>query len=206
MSYYSSSSDLGDAMGAFAASGISIVLVLFFMLFSVVLTVGLLIALQFPYYRMAKNAGIPNAWLAFIPIGVVWIQFMLAKKPFDMFGGKIVLERKKAATYAIFGIVGFSIVSMVLSLLSAIPLVGILFSLLSMLLSLAYTAALMIMNFFVYQDIVDTYMPNDPNQILWVVFALVIPIVFTVILYMHMNDTPNYQYEEYYQKVAQRGR
>lgn len=203
-----------ESAGQVIASLVLQVLVFFMALipFAIAMVFGLAIGIGFaifngiPIYKMAKKAGVAHPWLAFIPYGNYWVEVMLAKKPFDMFGGKIVWEkRSKAAGMVLLAMTVPLAVTFVLSFLSIIPFVGFLIVLFMQLFVMAYTALILLLKYFINEDILDTYLPNDENKILWLVLSLVFPIAYTIVLYMHMNDEPNYEYEDYYKRVARRG-
>lgn len=53
---------------------------LFYFLFMMAFYVGLFVLVGFGPYTMAKNAGIHNPWLAFLPFGNTWIICLLGER------------------------------------------------------------------------------------------------------------------------------
>lgn len=207
LSSFALSSDAGEIAGSLAgllAGLFSIIVVLAVIAFTLVLSVGMLVLMGYPLYRMAKRAGISNPWLAFLPFGNYWIMMLLTKRPFDMFGGAIVVERRKAAGLVTLILAAPFIINLVGGIFTAIPIIGMIVGVLIWLLMMAYTVVMYILLYFINEGIIETYTPNDPNKLVWLILSLIIPIVFTVWQYIHMNDEPDYTYEEYYRKAANR--
>lgn len=151
-----------------------------------------------PLYRLAKNAGLPYPWLAFLPGGNHWTLIMLAKKPFDMFGGRIVLKREMAALiYILLPLTTQSIYG-IASAMGIVPLLGVLAYVVAIMISLAVIAFSVIMRYYVLDDFFSTYTPNDPNKLLFIVLSMIIPLFFLIMLYVHMNDEADYSYEAYH--------
>lgn len=163
------------------------------------------IIVQIPIYKMARNAGLPKAWLAFVPLAGTYVTVCLAKKPFDIFNGKFVWDRKKAAKIFIIAIaVDWVLVIFGGICSSVIPIIGFLLFMVVWVANLAFAVAAVIFRVYVNMDIIDTYTPNDENRTLWVVLSVVVPIAYIVWLFIHMNDRPNYEYVEYKKNVAAR--
>lgn len=157
-----------------------------------------------PLYKMAKNAGMDCPWLAFVPVGNTWIMIRLPKKPFDLFNGKLMFTREAAFLLVILGSQLPAILSYIGNIVTAIPLVGFLICFFMMGLVMACGVFILIFRYYIIEDIFNTYMPNDPNKTVLTVLSLLIPVVFIVILFIHMNDEPDYSYTEYYKAVAAR--
>ena len=200
----SNAGEIADSMAGVLAGLFSIIVVLAVIVFTVVLSVGMFVLTGFPLYRMAKRAGIANPWLAFLPFGNYWIMMLLTKRPFDLFGGAIVVERRKAAGLVTLILAGPIIINFVGGIFTVIPIIGMIVGVFVWLLMMAYTVVMYILFYFINEGIIETYTPNDPNKLVWLILSLIIPIVFTVWQYIHMNDEPDYTYEEYYRKVANR--
>lgn len=183
--------------------GIGVVILMLTIIFALVfIFIGASLVINgIPLYRLAKNAGHSYPWLAFVPGGNTWTLVMLAKKPFDMLNGALVLRRDYAAMVIILLPVAFQYVCGMVNALAAIPIIGILFAIFSVVLSLAVIAVSMILRFYLIDDFFSTYTPNDPNKTLFVVLSLFIPLFFLIMLYIHMNDEPDYTYAEYYAKA-----
>lgn len=178
----------------------------FFIIFAICFVILIVMSIVdgYPLYKMAKKAGLDYPLLAYIPVGSTWTLIMLARKPFDMFNGKFVMTRDKAALIAILLSVLPRQLSIVSSTGSSIPILGILIVLGILVLTFAVFAVNMIFRYYIIDDFFSTYTPYDTNKTLYVVLSLLIPLFFLVMRYIHMNDEPDYSYVEYYKAVDAR--
>lgn len=68
--------------------GMSILVGGVFLLFYLAFLLGVYVLTQFGLYRMARHAGIPGAWLAFVPIGSGYITGLLAERAVYTYTGQ----------------------------------------------------------------------------------------------------------------------
>lgn len=146
------------------------------------------IAMQFPYYRMAKRQGLNHAWLAFIPWGNFYITFKLSPREFNLFNKIIYTDRTKAFWF--FTIVNLVYIVLIfpMSFIFLIPVLG-------WLLFIAYIVAYLVlcygamwrMNY----DLLMTY--GMPEHAMWAsIVSIFFPILMTVFAYIIMNKEPDY--------------
>lgn len=163
-----------------------------------VLGIGMLIGIAIyvltaiPVHKLAKNAGLPNAWLAWIPYGNVYIMLNLARREFNIFDWIKTYDRTKVfGYYMIFALASMPAINLVMTGLAFIPGVNVLVSLISPVISTAYIVAMYIFNWRMYYDILMTYGMKD-NAMVLSVFSSFCPIVMIVWSYMIMDREPDY--------------
>ena len=66
----------------------SIIFMIVGLLFYLVMLVGVQILCTFGLWRMANHAGVPHAWLAFLPVGNAYVTGMLAERAIYTYTGK----------------------------------------------------------------------------------------------------------------------
>lgn len=151
------------------------------------LTIALQIIFGIPYYRMAKNAGLSHAWLAFIPIGCYYIMLNLATREFNIFNWIKTDDRNKVFKYYLLSL----LVPVVIGVLSAIPVINILMAFLSPIISMAYSVAVYIFMWRVNYDILMTY--GMEEHAMWAsIVNCFCPLVMVVFSFIIMNREPNY--------------
>ncbi|MBQ2804093.1 MAG: hypothetical protein IJF07_09380 [Lachnospiraceae bacterium] len=163
-----------------------------------VLGVALAIGIAFyvlgalPVYQLAKNAGLPNAWLAWIPYGNVYILLLLAKREFNIFDWIRTYDRTKVFWYyLIIALGGMVAISLVTTILGFIPIINILVGIISPIVKVAYIVALRIFNWRVYYDIYMTY-GLEENAMLLAVLSSIFPVVMIVCMFIIKDRQPNY--------------
>ena len=74
-----------------ALAGAGGVLAIFMAYIGIVLVIGLIVWIltAIPLYSMGSKAGVTNAWLAWLPIGNMYVLCMLGGDEFSLFGDKI---------------------------------------------------------------------------------------------------------------------
>lgn len=164
-----------------------VVLILGFILFF--LALGIIFGI--PYYKMAKNAELPHAWLAFIPIGFYYVALNLPAREFNIFNWIKTRDRMKVFWYYLISFPAISVISTIIGVLAAIPLIGIIFMVLSYLISIVYSVAVYIFMWRVYYDILMTY-GMEENAMLLSVLNCFFPIIMPVCSFIIMNREPNY--------------
>ncbi len=182
---YTQSTDY-DALyaGVFAI----IILAMYAILFAIMITAYVVQAI--PLYKMAKKMGRQHAWLAWIPVGNMYIMYAIPNKPFDLFKGKIHFEeRYKAFIWSIAVTWGGAILVWIGSIFAYIPLIGILVLIGMYLIDIALYVFIFIMHYPMYKDIYDTFMP-DKNNVAMAVLSLFVPIVAIVMLWIAASKEP----------------
>jgi hypothetical protein len=163
--------------GLAAGGGIMAILAAYFL---VVLVIGIVVWIltSIPLFTMAKNAGVTNAWLAWIPIGNMYVLNALGGDEFSLWGDKIHFNERINAFWL------FLALSFGGGLLGAIPVIGAL-------VALAASVLLICIQWRMIFDWMNAYNPGKENMGLSIV-ALIINIVFIVLLWMYKNRTPSY--------------
>ena len=163
--------------GLAAGGGLMAILAAYFL---VVLVIGIVVWIltSIPLFTMAKNAGVTNAWLAWIPIGNMYVLNALGGDEFSLWGDKIHFNERINAFWL------FLALSFGGGLLGAIPVIGAL-------VALAASVLLICIQWRMIYDWMNAYNPGRENMGLSIV-ALIINIVFIVLLWMYKNRTPSY--------------
>lgn len=164
-----------------------VVLILGFILFF--LALGIIFGI--PYYKMAKKAELPHAWLAFVPIGFYYVALNLPAREFNIFNWIKTRDRMKVFWYYLISFPAISVISTIIGVLAAIPLIGIIFMVLSYLISIVYSVAAYVFMWRVYYDILMTY-GMEENAMLLSVLNCFFPIIMPVCSFIIMNREPNY--------------
>lgn len=172
-------------------------LTVFFAIYGIILLVMLAVALvmyilqSIAYYTIAKRRGIHNAWLAWIPVGNVWIigsisdQYQYVKK------GKIRNFRKwligldlAVAAGAFLMYVPYII--MILSAgLDATGLITLALALLVVLMAFAMSAASIVYTVFLYMAIYDLFEScTQDRAVLYLLLSLFVPCAATILLFI----------------------
>lgn len=187
-SYGSSSAEEVFAV-LFSAMGVGaffLMLLLFF-----VLIIAMMIAVCFPYYRMAKRAGMPNAWLAFVPVANLYITLNLSRREFNIFNWIVCKDRTKVFWYALAGYGIFFGLILLLAILSAIPFLGIIFAILYYIIMTVFYIPIYIFTWRMNYDLLMTY--GMEEHAMWAsIVNCFFPILMIVFSYIIMNKEPNY--------------
>ena len=166
-----------DMAGAAAAGGIFAIIMAYI---AVVAVVGIIVWIltSIPLFTMARNAGVTNAWLAWIPIGNMYVLNALGGDEFSLFGDKIHFNERINAFWL------FLALSFGGGLLAAIPVIG-------WLVSVCASVLLICIQWRMIYDWINAYNPGKENMGLSIV-AIIINIVFIVLLWMYKNRTPSF--------------
>ena len=166
------------AMG-FAMAGVVLLIYLVFLL-------GIYVLSQFGLYRMARHAGIPGAWLAFIPVGNGYITGLLAERAVFTYTGR---QRRLAFWNLLLqGIItGLALLMIILSLGTSgsdgiyfiIGLAVIFSAILSIAAAIVYIYSL----YYIFKD----YAPD--NAVLFTILGVVFSI-YWIFLLVVMNVVP----------------
>lgn len=161
------------------------VLIIYALIF--ILSIGMWIAMQFPFYRMAKRQGIENAWLVFVPWGNYYITLKLSPREFNLFNLIKFENRSKAFIVFIIATAVYIALILPMSLLAMIPILGWLIFILYIMAYLAISYGIM---WRMYYDVLITY--GMKEHAMWVsILGVFVPIVITVFAYMIMNKEPD---------------
>ncbi|MBQ4068619.1 MAG: hypothetical protein IJC76_05155 [Lachnospiraceae bacterium] len=157
------------------------------LVFVFVLSIAMWIAMQYPFYRMAKRQGIENAWLVFVPWGNYYITLKLSPREFNLFNLIKFENRSKAFILFIIATAIYIVLILPMSLLSMIPILGWLIFLLYIMAYLLISYSIM---WRMYYDVLITY--GMEEHAMWVsILGIFVPIVITVFAYMIMNKEPD---------------
>lgn len=172
MSYYSSSS--GDGIMALVIVLISFIV--FFVVFGAVW-----FASYYPIYKLAKNRGIKNPWLAFIPLGSNYILGKIANRDMQVLN----IYRVGRDTLPVFMTVLPLIVSVASSILMIIPILGWIASL-----GVCVLTWITMVTF--YRLVLEEYYDNSTSLTLGIFSLLTGGVVFIVTMYIVKNKQPIY--------------
>ncbi|MBQ7765426.1 MAG: hypothetical protein IJ397_01120 [Lachnospiraceae bacterium] len=166
-------------------------MIMVFWVFIFIFAIALGIALSFPYYKMAKRAGLPNPWLVFIPFGCLYILLNLSRREFNIFNWIKTNDRTKVFWYALIGYGGYFGVSIVMAILCNIPIIQFLFIFVNYMVMLAFSFAIYVFNWRIYYDILMTY--GMQEHAMWAsIVSCFVPLVMTVFSFIIMNNEPDY--------------
>lgn len=134
----------------------------------IILVIGLIVGIAFyvlmalGLYRMAENKGIDNPWLAWVPIGNLWVLGAIVET--------IDLGDRKFDNAGIILVVG--------AFVGMIPLIGTL-------LALAY----LVVTYFVYFKLFKMYAPG--KEVMYLVLSIIFSgIALPIIIFMIKDNTP----------------
>lgn len=168
-------------------------LIMFLPIFFILFTFGSVVISgvvgAIPYYVMSKNNGYKYPWIAFVPMGAMYLRFILSDRGYNLFDKFVTPNRNLAfIAYAIIN-GSASYVSMVIACISYIPLIGsIIYPFASIITCAVYILAL----FFVWRasyDLLITY-GMEKNAMLLSILGCIFPIVFIVVTLIIMKRTP----------------
>ena len=128
----------------------------------VALLIGLIsyIVTAYSYMVMAKNSGIENSWLAWIPLANIWIIGELVSERLNNKGGLIYLL--------------VTIANIIIS--SFIPIIGILSG-------IAFLVFTIYISYLVFKKFSN-------NPILHTILSFIIPLYFVIVLFVIRNNRP----------------
>lgn len=175
----------------FSIFGITSAFILGVFIFIFAFYAALFIATRIPYYKMAKNAGIPNAWLIWIPIAEVYVLANLSRREFNIFNWIRTYDRTKVFWVYLISIPVMWVVDFIFILFMYIPIINIFVGILFNVLFFAYMIALYIINWRLYYDLLMTY--GMKEHAMWAsIVNCFCPVIMIVFSYMIMNKEPDY--------------
>lgn len=170
-------------MFPFLTMGMIFLIMAVTMIFAIILS----IVISIPYYKMAKNAGLPNPWLAFIPLGNLYIILNLSQREFNIFDWIRTYDRTKVFWYVIAGYAIFFGCYFIMM----IPFLNIIFSIFYYALSIVFSIAVYIFSWRMNYDLLMTY--GMEEHAMWASIAnCFVPIVMVVFSFIIMNNEPDY--------------
>ena len=172
--------------------GVSMAFIVFMWAFIFIIIVGFYVATTIPIYKMAKRAGLPNAWLAWIPIGEMYIRLKLSRREFNIFNWIVTKDRDKAFIGYLWLVGGFVLAIVVLMIMMIIPGLNIIAVFLYYGLMMIYPIIFGIFMWRVNYDILITY--GMQEHAMWAsVLNYWVPYVMIVMSYIIMNREPDYK-------------
>ena len=190
-----SSMSMEDMMAAglgLTTFGVSMAFFVFMWAFIFVIIVGFYVATTIPIYKMAKRAGLPNAWLAWIPIGEMYIRLKLSRREFNIFNWIVTKDRDKAFIGYLWLAGGFALAIVVLMIMMIIPGLNIIAVFLYYGLMMISPIIFGIFMWRVNYDILMTY--GMQEHAMWAsVLNYWVPYLMIVMFYIIMNREPDYK-------------
>ena len=164
-----------EAMGA-GALGVFVVAYILVMLFAMAWSLAVYILHALGLYSIADRRGIRHAWLAWIPLGNIWILGSISDQYQYVAKGKIKNRRRVLLA-----------LSIVLYLMVTAWLIGILVNavvgdmggvmlwlLLGMLAFLVFAIVLLVLEYMAYYDLFTSCQPN--NGVLYLILSILFPV------------------------------
>lgn len=168
---YSSSGD-----GIMALVIVLISFIVFFVVFGIIW-----FASYYPIYKLAKNRGVKNPWLAFVPMGSNYILGKIANRDMKVMN----IYRVGRDTLPLFMVLLPLIVSVASSILMVIPILGWIASL-----GVCVLTWITMVTF--YRLVLEEYYDNNTSLILGIFSLLTGGVVFIVTMYIVKNKQPIY--------------
>ena len=142
-----------------------------------------------PYYVMSKNNGYKYPWIAFVPMGAMYLRFILSDRKYNLFDKFVTPNRNLAfIAYAIIN-GSMSYISMIITCIAFIPIIG---SIIAPFTSLITYGVYIIALFFAWRasyDLLITY-GMEKNAMLLSILGIIFPIVFIVVTFIIMKRRP----------------
>lgn len=186
-----SSSYMPSDMVSLLTLGFASIVYLTILLVSIVCIIITFIVTNIPLYRMAKRAGIKNAWLAFIPLGCVYIRIMIPRREYNIFNLFKTDDRKKAFLLHVILFVIIMVVDIFCTMLSFIPIVGLILILILIPVLFIFGIAISIILWRANYDILMTY-GMEEHAMLISIISIFFPILMIIFSYIIMNREPDY--------------
>ncbi len=183
MNSYSASYDTEALAAGLGIGTVVLILGVMFLLF-----IAIWIVMCVPFYKMAKNQGISNAWLTFVPYGNFWIQLKLSPREFNLFNWIRWDDRTKAFWTILIATGVYIVLLFPVAFLAMIPVLG---TLIYFVYIFAYVAIVYGIIWRTNYDILITY-GMEQNAMLLSILNIFFPIIMIVCSYMIMNREPDY--------------
>lgn len=177
-----------------------LVVAVFYLLFAVIMLAVAVVTYVFQslaIYKMASRRGINNPWLAWVPVGNVWIMGSLSDQYQYVVKGKVTNRRKILMGLEIALVVvylAFYVLAFIVGIMSgmapatdaaATSAVG---GLLAMVVALVMVAVAIVMTVFQYITLYDIFNSADPNNaVLYFVLSILVSITLPILLFICRN-------------------
>ncbi len=177
-----------DEIIALIGASTSMFVVLFIYAFAFLLGIAMWIAMQIPFYKMAKNQGMRNAWLMFVPYGNFYLTLKLTKREFNLFNTYRTYDRTKPFWVLLISTVIYIVLLFPAIIIFMIPVLG-------MIVFIAYILAYCLIAYGIiwrmYYDVLITY-GMEENAMLLSVLNVFFPFIMLVVGYIIMNRKPDF--------------
>lgn len=189
-----SDASLEAALGLIFGTGSILVsmtpLVIAFIIFIIfAVSIVLIILEAIPYYVMSKRNGYKYPWIAFIPMGAMYLRFILSDRQYNLFDKYQTPNRNLAFIAYVIVNSAAPYINMLLTLVIFIPVIG---SILSPFTSIVTYAVSLFSLIFVWRanyDLLITY--GMEKHAMWIsVVSCFIPVVMIVVTFIIMKRTP----------------
>lgn len=165
---------------------------LVFFIISILISVVIFLVTNIPLFIMAKKAGNPHPWLAFIPLGCIYNRLMIPKREYNLFNLFKTDDRKKAFIGYLIVFGALFIVLLIDTAFLVIPVVGAVIYLITMpFIMLLFTAGISIFIWRANYDILMTYGSPDSALALSII-SIFVPVLMIVLSFIYMNKEPHY--------------
>lgn len=142
-----------------------------------------------PYYVMSKNNNYKYPWIAFVPMGAMYLRFILSDRQFNLFNKFQTPNRNLAfIAYAIIN-GSASYVSMVIACIAFIPVIGSIISPFASIITYAVYILALLFAWRASYDLLITY-GMEKNAMLLSILGCIFPIVMIVVTFIIMKRTP----------------
>ncbi len=179
-------------MGGFLAIyGMTLAFIFAVCAFILLFYAALFLATRIPYYKMAKRAGLPKAWLIWVPIAEMYILFKLPKREFNLFDKFKTNDRELVFWWWLILIGAMPAISAVLYTMMMVPILNVIVAIVYYAIMAIYMVVVYIISWRIFYDILMTY--GMQEHAMWAAIAnCFCPIVMIVFSYMIMNKEPDY--------------
>lgn len=188
-SYNTAAAD-STATALLGISMVGVVLLIYAAIFIFAIAIGIVLCI--PYYKMARNQGMNNAWLAFIPIGNTWILSQLSQREYNIFNWIRFKERKKAFYFWLIFTGCQLVIVLGMTFLMSIPYIGLLFGVLYYPVAIVLGIAAQIIGWRFNYDLLCTYGEKEHAMAISIISCF-IPIVMIVYSFIIMNREPDFE-------------
>lgn len=180
--------DIIPEASGFGALGVFLVLYLLIMFFTTAFSLVCYVLQSYGLYTIANRRGIRNSWLAWVPVGNMWILGSISDQYQYVAKGKVKNRRKLLLGLNIglvVATVGWFIAILASSLMSESVVNGVITFVLIMLLGyLAFLTMVVIATVYMYLCCYDLYHSCNPgNAVLFLVLSIVFPVTLPFFIF-----------------------
>ncbi len=178
-----------------AGAALAVILIFYFLIgfVSLAVSVATYILQSLGMYKMASRRGIKNPWLAWIPVGNLWIMGSISDQYQYVAKGKTTNRRKlllglSIGFFALY--LGIFICSFITGIMAGVGSVGAAATagFLTVFFALLLVAAAIVMVVFQYIALYDLYASADPaNAILYLVLSILVSITLPIFVFVCRN-------------------